>query len=77
MNSAEIKRIIGRLLADDAFAQQFRLDPDGCLQQYRLSRAEKDALKALDLTQIEKAHLTILKNLDGATTVLVPTLFSS
>jgi len=77
MNSIEIKRIIGRLLSDDAFVQQFRLDPDACLQQYQLTDPEKAALKALDLTQIEQAHVAILKTLDGATVVMVPTLFSS
>lgn len=77
MTSADVKKIIGRLLADDAFATQFGCDPEACLSQYQLTDAEKAALRSIDVSQIEKAHITILKDLHGASVVMVPTLFSS
>ncbi|WP_432408422.1 hypothetical protein [Wukongibacter sp. M2B1] len=65
MASEKIKKLLFTILSDENARKEFRANPDKILNEYNLTEKEKDALKKLDVTKIEKVDLDIARDLDS------------
>ena len=64
MASKDVKVVVGKLLSDDQFAADFKVDADKALTQFSLTDAERSGLKELDLDQIDSSAVTLARDID-------------
>jgi hypothetical protein len=76
MSGSEMQACLAQLYTQDAYRALFAIHPDRCLSSYRLTQEETNALKALNLSELDRFAATLRAKRRGKLRSGFPLLFA-